>query len=499
MGVKIYDQQQITGLTISGTTDGAGSWTIGVDTSAQLSSMPVNSPGLLIKVSNTNASPRWAGIRTTGVGTAEFQKDMTGNSSEFWFIPFTLPDSDLDFYLESTDVTFRVICALDELWVLFPIASRPTVPSTGTSWLSRTLTDCAENSAVITTGSRWRPTGETTNLTNALSGQQLVKLDGSKAVEFNTGGASLSVIGYHTGTTTWPAWLSDTVSYTANSSWQNAATSYPGKRLLFLQWDKTGAGFDIDFRARGSSYNPTSAGVQVDESFFSPMDASGQWDYFAETGSTGTLYALATIPDVETAAINITNIDQLIAGEESVLTVDSPLVIDSVSVSDGSVTVICDAVSIDDENANFFAPEWTDGEVGLKYGAVTVTATDGTDITEPYSDDIGIESGYSVVTLDSVSPSNYGAIATPPYSPALEIGSQVRFNPLEITVSLNGVVGSVGDFEGVSSIADLTGGVVRFGTITVSGGGGVVTDGALTSISLTSIGLTSISPTSVGL
>jgi hypothetical protein len=482
MGVKSYDQQVVTGITNSGTTDGSGSWAT-IDTGAQLTALPDDASGLLIKVVNLSSSNRWAGIRTTGKTNNEFQIDFSPSNLGFYFVPFPSASKQISFYRESADIEFRVVCALDSTWVFFDIdGTRPTIASTSGILTTRTVSSCPESSTIISTGVRWCPQAQSTTFANNPTGQQLMQLDASKNVKINTNGTP-TVIGYTTGDAAWGSWLSST-AYTADSTWRSGATDFTGKRLAFFGVDKSTATTRYDFRARGSSYNPAVTASAFDESFFTDLNSSGQWDYGFETGAAVTLYAMASFSDYETGVASIASIDQLIESEESTYAIDGSLTVTGVTVSDGTYSAdATDVTAVDDENGTFIAPTLTHGEVGARLGAVTVTATDGVDTTDPFADTYS-KAGYTTVILTSVSEFNYLA----GFSPALKVDSQVAFDPTKGAIAVDGAYS--GTYEGSQIIwdHDPDDGIWRSVNI-VTSGGSVVPQGGLTVRGLTVSGL----------
>lgn len=300
MGVKAYDNQLITGVSASGTTDQSGAWSSGVQLSLQLTAYPSGATGALIATRNNSTSPRWAGIRTTGKTNEEFLSDLPGRQeTRFDFVPFQPGQSSIDLYAENAaDIEFRVIALCDPTWVFFDRdAGLPVVASTSNSWASRTLSACPADSAAITQGELWRPSGESGGLVNRPSGQQLVKLDASQAADFKSN-VDTPIRGYCTDPLLWNGWLAVTETYTADSTWRAASLSYSGKALLYLVVDKSGSSYGYDFRMRDSAYQPSLSGNSSLEIFYTGLNTAGEWDYGVESGVPSPvppLYAMAAI------------------------------------------------------------------------------------------------------------------------------------------------------------------------------------------------------------
>jgi hypothetical protein len=481
MGIKAYDHQAITGLSNSGTTDNLGAWNVGFDVGAQLVDIPVGCPGLLIKTINTVSSNRWAGIRINGEASPEFLVDMGASQGRADFIKLK-PGDIVDFYRESAEIEFRVLFALDSTWTLFDVASRPSLASSGGSFTTRTISECPENSTVITGAHRWRPIGEATNITNAPSGQQIIKLDGSKQYTAATT-TTIPVIGYTTGTVNWRPWLADTLTYTADSTWRAASNEYADNRGAHLLSDKTGTALEFDFRSRGSAY-ASAAGNGPDENYFTDLNSLGQFDYLAESTLTAPVYIMATIPDVEVNAVTITSIDQFIAGEPFEITFSAPFSATSISATGGDVTVV-----IPVSGGAGIAPMWTATEECLKFGNVTITATDGVDTTDGFVQAYSIFDGYTAVELSSVSLTNYRAGT----SPSLKVSSLVAYPPA-ITIDPDGGVDS-GSTPGTYLIYDRDPDDFICRTYTLN----YLVEPSSDDRGLTARGLTAVGPTATGL
>lgn len=468
MGVKIYNSQRLTGLTVSGTTDGLGVWNT-INMASVLSGLPGDSTGILIKIFNDSSSTRWAGVRTNGKTNAHYHASMTGRSRKYMFVPFPAGSKLIDVYTQANTTTFDIVAVTDGKWTFLDIdAGLPTINGSGSTstYTARTVSQCPANSVAITDPVRWRPTGDTATWANAPSGLQLVKINASQQFDIASTVNTTKIWGYCAGSdVSWLSFFATQETYTADSTWRPAVyAAGAGKKLLFLALDKSGTGNDIDFRMRGSSYSQTTVGG-ADNNAFAEVDASGNFDYMIETGTTGSLYVLAALPDYETYAANIASLTPLVSGSVCTIAFTSAFSATQVSISDGSVTKhATPSPTANPLEFTFTVPSWVDGATGLKYGAVSVSATNGTVSTPAFADTYDQPSGLSYLlkvnesattpTATAVSYYNYGAAASPAFSPALKIGQQCLFDPDEVTLFFDLTLESVSGFAGVTTVWD---------------------------------------------
>lgn len=477
MGVKALDHIQITGISNSGTTDGAGSWsTINLQTFFTGLGDPIPADATGIKftiINNTTAGARWAGVRANGKTTAHYQADQAGGSNIEISVPFFAGNLNVDFYQESSDIQFRATLIYDGWWTFFDKDSAlPTIASTASVFVTRTVSEVEANSTIIysvTNGSRWRPTAETTNLTNTQTGETTAYVDASKQFQIASSAAA-GVIAYSAdghGMTP-SAWLTQSFTATADGTWRDVPLTVSGVAGIFAV-DKSVSTYRYNFRKNGSSFAPSFAsGMQSpDEGFTCGADGSGIVEYGVESGAgTPTIYLLGAMPDYEALVPDITSIDQLIEGQESTYALDGSLTVTGVTVSDGTYSAAAtDVTAVDDENGTFTAPALTHGSEGPRLGAVTVTATDGVNTTDPFADTYS-KTGYTTVILTSVSEFNYLA----GFSPALKVGSQVAYDPTKGAIAADGVYS--GTYEGSQVIwdHDPDDGIWRSANIFTSGG-----------------------------
>ncbi len=181
-----------------------------------------------------------------------------------------------------------------------------------------------------------------------------------------------------------------------------------------------------------------------------PFTADSNGDVFLSTIllSTSTRSNFLIVEYTESTAPTITDIDQLIEGETSTITFSAPFAVTSLLISDGVASVSVTALSGSGSSYTFTCPALTVGQVRPKVGAVSVTASDGTETTSGFVAEYE-KSGYSSVILDDVSADNYRQGT----EPQLETGSQVIF-PVEITVDDSGI--HSGDIAGEYVIYDIS-------------------------------------------
>lgn len=288
MGIRTYDSVQITGLSASGTTDSSGSWNTSVDLDSFVT-VPSGATGVVLLLNNGNSSPRWCGVRTPGKTTAQILKDMTASERGTTVFCQLGTGNTIDLYCENaTDVTFRIVGVTDYRWNYLDIDSPTTISSTGSTWASRTLSVTSGSiAAVVDMAGLWRPSGETTSIgsNSTATGHTLVKLNGSLQAEFNTGN-NRRIIAEISGGINWNSWLAVNETPTFNSTWNTSGLSSSGKTAAIIQNSKTGTAVAYGFRRTGSSLT-ASAGSSPDEFFVAPLNGSGQFDVWAETGGSG--------------------------------------------------------------------------------------------------------------------------------------------------------------------------------------------------------------------
>lgn len=461
MGIKVFENQpKVTanggGALTASANDGSGAWNTGIDISAILTtagySLPSDATGVIIKVglNQSFGTGQWAGIRTNGKTAKAVNVNFPTSKSEF-FIPFNGSSKLLDFY--TSDIThydFRILGATDSTWTYFDIdAGYPQYAATGGSFQTKTITQVPANASVVADGSnsfcleKWRPVGTATS-SNTHTGTQLFYVDANKQVQFRTN-IPTNLIAYTTSGVNWNTWRTVQETYTADSTWRAATYTAAGKKMLVLDFDKSTFVNWTDFRARSSTYNVSAAipHNSYDEGFFTALDASGQWDYALETGSTGSLWIAASIDDYLNASIS--SINQLVEGATSTLTFTSPFTPTSASITDSVRTITVTSFSGSSTIWTATCPALTDSTLGIKLGSVSVTATNGSITTASYASSY-TKTGYSTVVLTDVSPDSIGQ----GFTPAEAIGDQYAFDPTKGSISALGVFTS--NYTGTQTI-----------------------------------------------
>ena len=241
---------------------------------------------------------------------------------------------------------------------------------------------------------------------------------------------------------------------------------------IFDMWGLTGTVSLLHgLRAGGDTgYTTTNFQSQCGRDWVAPNQSTGQVEAKVSNVAVNFWRLGGLVASV--AAANIVGIDQLVAGATSTVTLDKVgFTVTSFTISDGSISKIVSASLVSSGVYSFTAPSWVDNTTGLKYGSVTVTATDGTETTPIFNATLIPPVGYAAQVLDSVSPYSFGAS----YSPSLAIGSQVLYKTSDGYVYPDGVWDDNGTgFVGVTPIHDRSPSdfITRFGSLTVAPSGG---------------------------
>jgi len=198
---------------------------------------------------------------------------------------------------------------------------------------------------------------------------------------------------------------------------------------------------------------------------------------------------------------SISTIDQLTPGLLATITLDQFFGAVSVSINDGSTSKTIALTSIGGNQFTFTMDSWVVDTPGLKYGSVTVTVTDGTNTTAGFVRSLDLEAGLAAVNMEAVGTYNYVAMAGS--TPALKIGSQIRYTVAEGEVDKNGEYnnGTTG-FIGTTRLWDRDPDSpywTRYLDVEVSEITPPVSGGGLTSSGLIDIGLTNAGLTTAGL
>lgn len=292
---------RITGLSNSGTTDNLGTWNEDVDLDSFVT-VPAGVTAVILMVANDASSPRWQGVRTPGKTASPYFVDAIIDSQRYSIVPLGAGNT-IDLYAEAATTTFFVILGfMSADWTFFDIdATLPQLPSTtGTQTVSGP-SEVPAGATLLMLGFiyDWMPVGESVLLdasdTNALS-PQLIKLDGSKQVQLNAAAAS-NIYGYTTTGVTWTTWLSSAESITADGTAYTGTSSNAAAEFAFISWSGWSTGQGFATRAQGDSVVPMVSVNSPGNGHFPQLNVSGQYQYQAETGFTGTVYVVAWLTE----------------------------------------------------------------------------------------------------------------------------------------------------------------------------------------------------------
>lgn len=306
MGVRSYDNVQITGLSDSGTADNLGAWNTSVDLDTFVT-IPAGATGVILRIDNTGGSPRWAGVRTPGKTNAEYLNDTSVQIS-IVIIAKLGPGNTIDLYQElGTSVKFYILGVTDSRWTFTDIDTRSVLDITAASFASYTLSPPAGQSIVVLNGNGstcgWRPYGSASSISASI-GTMVGQLDGSNRIDLRAGNTTSDM--------SYIAWVSGGVNFmspfdgtaeevTADSAWHTSSYAAPGKSMALLK--KFASAEDTiaaSFRKAGSSFNVTATGSSFYEWLWVPLNESGQFDYWVETGLVDTTYnVMATFDDFQ--------------------------------------------------------------------------------------------------------------------------------------------------------------------------------------------------------
>ena len=429
MPATSVDHVAITGLAASGTVDGIGTWNTSVDLDT-FTTVPAGATAAIIDVYNTSSSQRWAGVRTPGKTAAVLLEDKASDDHGPVVVPLGAGNT-VDFYAENTTtVKFFIVGFLGSEWTWFDIDGTPeTITSTSSAWADRTVSGVASGTTSICIDGlfKWRPFGETTDVGVYVDNYQLVKLDGSKRVSFNSS-ADRTVRGYAASGVTWNAWLGTTLSYTADSTWRLSAVSSAGKALAIIAVGKSVGSSSLSFRQKGSTFDTRDANT-FPEAHFAPLDAGGEFEYNIETGTTGTAYVHAWL-DAATAGPTITDVntdEALSPGETATITGTGF----GATQGAGGVKLTQEAGALESAltGITWGGDTSITGTValgGLSYGATTsLVVTDNAAATGSIAVTFVPATGYSYVTLSGYPGTGY--VIGEDASPAVVDGDQVEY------------------------------------------------------------------------
>lgn len=300
MSVSKVSITQITGLSTSGAVDGSGTWNTGVDLDSFVT-VPAGATGVMLLITNTSSSARWAGVRTAGKTNAVMHMDFPPNDAHATRIVPLGTGNTIDCYLEATTVQFYILGFTDDTWTFFDIDG--TLPSiTNTGGAAATVTapadvDGATAILAIDYAGQWSPTGEasqiSTNASGASPNQLLMKIDGSRQLDL-AGTNPVNILGYTTSNgVTWTTWLSSAESITADGVWNNGTSSDAGSHFAHIQWTGFNQAHGFGTREDGVTTPSNSPLNTQGLGRFTPLSDAGAYEYNAESTFTGTPYVVA--------------------------------------------------------------------------------------------------------------------------------------------------------------------------------------------------------------
>lgn len=295
---------QITGLSVSGTTDQNGTWNEDVDLDSFVT-VPSGATGVILHVTNTTSSARWAGARTPGKTNAVLLVDYPATNAQAQRIVPLGAGNTIDLYLEGTTVQFRILGFTDSTWTFFDIdGTLPTIPHTSGVTTTATASASVDGATAILahnfTGA-WSPIGESTTITATASGhtpnQLLMKTDASRQIRMNTN-ADTNILGYTTSNgVTWTTWLSSAESITADGTWRDGSSTNSDALFAHLQWTGFSSTQGFGTREDGAAAPANSPENNQGIGQFAPLSDAGAYEYNAESTFTGTPYVVAWLSE----------------------------------------------------------------------------------------------------------------------------------------------------------------------------------------------------------
>lgn len=299
MTMKRVTPTTITGLSVSGTADGSGTWNEDLDLDSFVT-VPAGANGVLMHVRNGQGSAGWVGCRTAGKTTPVLLADMNTQAEAHVPIPLG-PGNTIDLYQEFSSAVFTPIgFFIGPAWVWLDVDG-PAIELPSSGGVLATVTapnDVPANATImmLTNGSTdgtgwdntWRPTGQTT-VSDPINGPGgLLKLNGARQVDINTSSAK-RILGYCTQGIMWRAWYPTAESGAGDGTFQDAGTTSPTDEFAYCTCN-VATTVGVALRENGGSFpsavpagNGWASNRQA-ENWYAPL-ASGVFEFAVEAGT----------------------------------------------------------------------------------------------------------------------------------------------------------------------------------------------------------------------
>lgn len=269
--------------------------------------VPSGATAVLIYIQNTVNGGRNVGVRTTGKTTEVIPNTNTfSNLGGAQAIVPLGSGNQIDFYRSATGVTFFILGFFSSAWTWFDLdAAAVNLPSGGGSISTVTApSDVSASATIILAGqnysSRWRPTGETTQ-SDPLSGPFVVmRLNGSRQVDVDTG-ETQRIMGYTTTGVTWRTWYPANDAAVEDGTFYDAGATSPGDAFAFGVSPAAAATEGFVVRQNGDttiSTVPSGCALlttTATNSWMAPLDASGIFEWAGENATSVDLKVLGWI------------------------------------------------------------------------------------------------------------------------------------------------------------------------------------------------------------
>lgn len=455
MDQKLYNRVKITGLSVGWNTVTLSSFV----------TVPASHNTIWIEF-DTNSTGTSYGIRKTGSGTTTtFPSNGRVNNTQ----PVEINGGQIDVNLGNTTNGEAFICWSDDYhtWLASPVNVITGQTGSGTFQVDCTsaLSGIAPSDCVglfiVSRAVNFGPTGNTLKQkSHALIGgvgygaPEPCPLTAYKAEYYSGGGTTaatdIRLVAYAPkGCFIYPSEYTKIVNPESLTQWNEHPTPYINTSVNNFRWYNGGSSAVCSVRGVGQvgyplpNYTtpPLSApdrnnGVHSHE--WRPAGANGKVEMFNNSDALNYMIWMGGYV-ASLATVQILSIDRLTPGLLSTVTLSGAFAATNILINDGFVSKTIPLTSIGSNQWTFTPPVWVDETPGLKYGDVSINVTDGVLATAIYNDTLDSESGFDYVNMEAVGAYNY--VDTAGSSPALKIGTQVRFKISE------GVVNKYGEYN----------------------------------------------------